>query len=85
MLILLTALDANQQLRNFTWWFDDLEVCLDVLNKLSAQGNQFLRIELIDKDKHTTLPVEAFEGTSSPMSIEALGLEWQQILDYPAT
>ncbi|GAB3767444.1 hypothetical protein GCM10028818_00220 [Spirosoma horti] len=82
MLLFLTAIDPDQQTRNFTWYFTKIETCFDVLSELSATGNQLLRIELVDNDKHTILPVEIFDGLEFSTPIQALELEWKQILSY---
>ena len=82
MLLILTAIDINQQRRNFTWRFSNLESCFDVLSELKRQGNKLLRIELICNYKRTILPIEAFDGESFSKPIQDLILEWQEILNY---
>lgn len=82
MLLFLSALDTSGQQRDFSLWFDNLELCLDSVNALSKAGNHLLRIEIIDEDSCLYLPVDAFDGTSFTKTLLALEQEWTQLLSY---
>lgn len=83
MLLYFTSIDKQANFRECSWWFNTLEAAFDALNAVSAKGNHIIRAELIDEEKRTALPVDAFDGDSVSMSIKSLENEWQQILNHP--
>ncbi|GAB3794354.1 hypothetical protein GCM10028819_07790 [Spirosoma humi] len=82
MTILVHTIDANKQSRYFSWGFSRLELAFDVLNAIVATGASLTNVELIEKDKRTPLPVQAFDGEDIAFSteIQRLEREWQQLL-----
>lgn len=85
MIILVHTIDANRQNRYFSWWFARLELAFDVLNAIVSTGASLTKVELIDKEQRTQLPVHAFDGEDIPFSteIQQLEREWQQLLNVP--
>jgi hypothetical protein len=81
MHLIFTAIDTQGQFRNFSWWFTNIETIYDVLNSVVSRGSQLLKIEIVDNDQCTELPVEAFDGTFSSEVIYHLEQEWQQMLN----
>ncbi|GAB2552606.1 hypothetical protein [Spirosoma aerophilum] len=80
MHLIFSAIDTQAQFRNFSWWFTNLETIYDVLNSVVARGSQLVKIEIVENDQRTALPVEAFDGTFSSEAIYKLEQEWQQLL-----
>lgn len=83
MIILVHTIDVNRQGRYFSWWFARLELAFDVLNAIASTGASLTKVELIDKEQRTQLPVHAFDGKDTPFSteIQQLEREWQQLLN----
>ncbi len=84
MQLIFTSIDTNYQLREYCWWFTNLETICDVLNSVVAKGSQLIKAELIDQGHRTYLPVDAFDGNLWSGQIKELEQEWQQILSTPA-
>lgn len=85
MIILVHTIDVNRQSRYFSWWFSQLELAFDVLNAIVSTGASLTKVELIDKEQRTQLPVQVFDGEDIPFSteIQQLEREWQQLLNVP--
>ena len=85
MLLVLTAIDEDYQLREFSCYLQKLEVGFDLLNDVVAKGHTLVKAHLIDDDQSTPLPLEAFDGTSFLVAIQELEQEWQSLLQEPQT
>ena len=85
MQLIFTSLDPNYRLREYSWWFTNLETICDVLNSVVAKGSQLIRAELVDQGHCTQLPVNAFDGNACSGEIKQLEQEWQQALSVPAS
>ncbi len=83
MLLILTAIDENYQLREFSCYLQKLEVGFDLLNDVVAKGHTLVKAHLVDKNQITVLPLDAFDGTSFLTDIQELELEWQSLLQEP--
>lgn len=80
MVLYFTAVDSLGQLKEFSWWFTNLEFALDVLSRLSSTGRTIRYARLIDNGHHLNLPPDAFDGKAMSSSIRQLECEWQQLL-----
>ncbi len=83
MFLVLTAIDENNQLREFTCHLQKLEVGFDLLNDIVAKGQTLVKARLIDNEISTLLPLDAFDGTSFLTAIQELEKEWQSLLADP--
>ena len=85
MLLVLTAIDEDYQLREFSCYLQKLEVGFDLLNDIVAKGHTLVKAHLVDDDHSTVLPLDAFDGTSFLVAIQELEQEWQSLLQEPQT
>lgn len=83
MLFVFSTINKDIKIRNFSWWFNNLEFALDALNSLVAKGNQIISIELIEDEQRTKLPAGAFDGESISFTIKSLENEWLNLLKEP--
>ncbi|ADB37243.1 hypothetical protein [Spirosoma linguale] len=83
MVLRFTTVDILGNDREYAWWFSTMEYALDVLSSLCASGKYISKAELIDQGHHTTLPVEAFDGSSLSMPIQELENQWLELLYVP--
>ena len=85
MMLLLTTIDKEVQVRDFSCILDTLETAFDFLGLIAANGEQILKAEVIDNDERIQLPAEAFTRGGSCFStpIQQLEHEWRQILAEP--
>lgn len=85
MFLSFTAIDEFGQIRDFSWWFANLEFALDVMSSLSVKGKRIIKAELIDNEHRIQLAVDSFDGTLFSTPIKQLEIEWQQLLKAPAS
>ena len=83
MFLSFTAVDKFGQIRDFSWWFTNLEFALDVMSSLSVKGRQIVRAELIDDEHSIQLSVDGFDGKLFSTPIKKLENEWQRLLKAP--
>ncbi|MCX6214978.1 hypothetical protein [Spirosoma sp.] len=60
-----------------------MEYALDVLSSLCSSGKCICKAELIDQGLHTSLPIEAFDGSPVSLPIQELESQWQELLYAP--
>lgn len=84
VLLHLTAVDQQSNIREFSCDIDQLELGFDVLNQIVAHGDRLIWARLIDKLDIIALPIEAFDGDSVLEPIRALEREWKSILTQPS-
>ena len=82
MIIRVKTIDINNQDRYFSWWFSKLEFAFDVLNAIVSTGAILVTVELLDNDRRTQLPINAFDGGDLLFSsaVQQLEREWQQLV-----
>lgn len=85
MLLVLTAIDEQHQLREFSCYLPKLEVGFDLLNDVVAKGHTLVKAHLVDNDQTMALPLDAFDGTSFLAAVQELEQEWQSLLQEPLT
>lgn len=85
MLIALRALNTRGEFQDFSCQPESLELALDVVSSLAAQGNRLLEVVLIEQGSTTPLPLDAFDGQSFSALIQALEQEWQLALKGSAS
>jgi len=83
MFLSLTAFDREGEFRQFSCWLNSLEVILDALSEISANGGQLVTAEIHEEGSRLPLPVEAFDGQDFSNPIQALEAQWQQVLSEP--
>jgi hypothetical protein len=81
--LLLTAVDRQGELREFTCQLPDIDSGFDVLSELAATGNILVEARLFEEDSWTPLPPEAFDGQPISPRIRELQKDWQLILNQP--
>ncbi|GAB2542345.1 hypothetical protein [Spirosoma aerophilum] len=81
MNIKFTTIDDKNRLRNFSWWFPNIETAFDVLSTLCTKGQWLIKAELIDELERTALPIAAFDGVAISPVLNELEKEWQLLLD----
>lgn len=81
MLFEFSTINKHTQIRNFSWWFTNLEFAFDAVSLLTLKGSKIIRIELIDDDQRTQLPPEAFDGRSMSHHLKSLENEWIELLN----
>lgn len=71
--------------KEYTYGDQDLESCLDQLNKLVKLGWQMDRVHYFDFDSKSALelPAQAFDGQCMKEPIRQLRNEWQALLVNP--
>jgi hypothetical protein len=84
MTLRLSAINPQQELRQFSCVITRIESGFELLTSIVAQGEMLLSAELIDEgNKPTPLPVEAFDGVSCLSTLKLLEYEWTAILAVP--
>lgn len=83
MILILKATGRDGLFRDFTCQLDRLELALDVLSRLVAQGETLHEAYIIDRDARLTLPVDVFDGQPFEQPMLRLEKEWQLILNTP--
>ena len=83
MILILAAIDADFQFREFACPINQLEVGFDLLNDIVARGDALVSAYIVDEQKSTSLPLEAFDGTHFLTAVQELQREWQSILNEP--
>ncbi|GAB2561696.1 hypothetical protein [Spirosoma aerophilum] len=83
MLLSFTSVDEQANIRECAWWFNTIEAAFEALNAVFAKGNHIIQAALIDDEKRTALPVDAFDGDSVSAPMQELENEWQQLLGQP--
>ncbi len=78
-----TTVTPKTEFRKFFYYVREVEDGLDVLNRIAAGEDTLVKVELIDNNKRTSLPVEAFDGECFSEPIQRLKEEWRQILSQP--
>ncbi|GAB3325645.1 hypothetical protein GCM10027299_24030 [Larkinella ripae] len=80
IILALTAIDQQQQVRDFYCHVDELETAFDILNSLILRGNQPIRAEVTVSGGRTELPVDVFDGQDWSAPIQQLKKEWEALL-----
>lgn len=83
MVLLLTALH-EEEVVTFSFRPDKLELGLDFLNLIQAQGETILRAHLIDENGIIELPLDALDGEPFSAPIQELEREWKELLGEPS-
>ncbi len=59
----------------------DIDSCLDMLTYLTKADCHLLSANLVlDNEKPTPLPIEAFDGEPMQEALQMLQLEWEEVL-----
>lgn len=83
MIILLTAIDSQSQVREFFYQPNSIELGFDIVSQIAAQDTTLINVELIDKGHHMPLPIEVFDGAPLAIPIQKLEQEWAFLLEQP--
>jgi hypothetical protein len=84
MLFVLAAHDELGKVREVSIVLEKLEDGLDLLNNIVALGHTLLKVNVIDQDSNTSLPVGLFDGASFAKPIQRLEFQWRSIFArYP--
>ncbi|QDK79343.1 hypothetical protein EXU85_12315 [Spirosoma sp. KCTC 42546] len=83
MVLLLTALQ-EEEVVTFSFRPDKLEVGLDFLNLVKAQGDIILSAHLVDENGVLELPLDIVDGESFSAPIQELEREWEELLREPS-
>ncbi|GAB3013050.1 hypothetical protein [Spirosoma pulveris] len=81
MLFTFSTINADTQIRNYSWWFNNLEFAFDAVSLLTLKGCQIITIELHDDEQRIQLAAEAFDGNLISDHIKALENEWIELLN----
>ncbi len=80
MMNFITATKDQGELREFNFQLNKLEDGFDILSRLVAAGETLLEVSLLEENRITPLPVQAFDGASLGDVIGQLEIEWEAIL-----
>jgi hypothetical protein len=80
MIFSLTAIDEDRQIRHFSFRLHDLEASLTFLEEIAASSHALLRVQVIDRQQVSDLPLETFYGMSAATALKQLETEWKSIL-----
>jgi hypothetical protein len=83
MVVLLTAIDEQGQIRDFSCQLSDLETGFDLLSYVAILGHTLLKVRLVDGDNLINLPTEAFDQNPISPVIRELEKEWRHVLSQP--
>lgn len=72
MIIRLTSVDSQNQLRDFSFQVERLEQGFDILNQLAANKEKLIAAQLVDKRFVISLPIESLHGGSVHGQMEDL-------------
>ncbi|SOD81844.1 hypothetical protein SAMN06269250_1933 [Spirosoma fluviale] len=81
MLFTFSTINKHTQIRNFSWWFNNLEFAFDAVSLLTLKGCQIITIELHDDGQSIQLPADAFDGHTISSHIKSLENEWIELLN----
>jgi|GEM_PF-5861792 len=84
MMLILSALGENNQIKQFTCSLESVEDGFDFLSRIVAGGDTLLAAHLLENRKQVELPVTAFDGMPMSVAIRQLEHEWQAVLNAPA-
>lgn len=80
MLLSLSAIDEQGNIRNFHTQFDNLETAFDFLTYVVTQGHVLVEVYILDGNSWISLPLEAFDGQPISPVLQQLEQQWKHIL-----
>ena len=83
VVLLLTAIDQQEEVRNFTCHLPDLDTGFDLLTAVARMGHTLIQARILEENKWTQLPPDAFDQEPISPVIKELEKEWQQVLNKP--
>ena len=84
MILSFTAIDKNDQFRDFFCQLADLGLAFDLLSRITLLGDTLVKAQVMDEGNRLELPVEAFDGKPFLESMQYLEMQWQDALNEPA-
>ncbi|SFC01211.1 hypothetical protein [Spirosoma endophyticum] len=84
MVLFFTALHEKKKIKIFSFQPGTLELGLDLINIVSAQGDAILSAHIVDENGATEIPLDVFDGTSFSAPMQALEKQWKKLLKKPA-
>ena len=84
MTLSFTTISPEAKFRDFFYYVREIEDGFDALSLIATGEDTLLKVELIDNNIRTSLPVEVFDGERFLEPIQRLKEEWEQVLSQPA-
>ncbi len=83
VILLLTAIDQQAEVRHFSCQLSDMNTGFDLLTTIALMGHTLIEARLLEEGKWTQLPPRAFDQDPVSPIINELEKEWHQLLTKP--
>lgn len=80
LMLYLTTLDKDAQIREFICQLNELETAIAALSAIAAQGDKMIEAYILEEGERTRLSIQAFDHQDLILPIQQLQSEWQAIL-----